>query len=64
MKPQNRTYAMPKATKAIPATTAIATRLSKTVRKVSLHSEDAYIITSLSLYVKGLNPKELVPGID
>ena len=49
---------MPKATKAKPAMTATATRLSIKLRKVSLRNDDGYIIPNLGHYVKVLAPKD------
>jgi hypothetical protein len=63
MKPQNRTYEMPKATNARPATTATATRLSIRLRKARLRDDNGYIIANLGRNVKGSNPKELIPVI-
>ncbi len=54
---------MPKATKAMPAMMANATRLSSKLRKVSLRKRDKYIIAISSYCVKGFSPKGLVPSI-
>ncbi|KTB48029.1 hypothetical protein DEALK_08740 [Dehalogenimonas alkenigignens] len=52
---------MPKATKAMPAMTASATRLSIKLRKVRLRDVNAYIIPASAVIVKGFRPKELIP---
>ena len=54
---------MPKATKARPAMTANATRLSTKLRKVSLRKCDTYIIPIPPHRVKGFSPKGLIPHL-